>query len=87
MSDNVITLHHGPCHPCPACGHDAPVVGGFNVDYIRCYRCGYYGDHWEEDGIVFDIPVPTEDGYRRVDEDAYRKRIAEIYQQARARGR
>jgi ribosomal protein S27AE len=76
---------------CPNCGGDAKIVGGHNtIDYIRCDRCGYYGDHWEEDGIVFDIPVPTVviggNSYRRKDEDTYRRRIGEIYQEARARG-
>jgi hypothetical protein len=64
---------------CPQCGHDARIVGGFNaIDYLQCDACGYYGDHWEANGIVYDIEVPIKDGMRHVDQETYDKRIAEI---------
>jgi hypothetical protein len=73
-------------YPCPKCGDRANVVGGFNeIDYIECSKCGYYGDHLEAGGIVYDIEVPTVDGMRCKDEAAYRRRIAEIEQEAEAR--
>src|SRR5947209_74468 len=46
--------------PCPNCGGRAQVVGGRLVsgmqaiDYIEC-ACGYSGDQFEEDGVLFDI--------------------------------
>jgi hypothetical protein len=69
---------------CPKCEKSAQIVGGFNaVDYLQCDACGYYGDHWEENGIVYDIEVPTRNGLRQVDDAAYRNRIAEIEAAAR----
>jgi Zn ribbon nucleic-acid-binding protein len=71
-------------HTCPQCGEQVLVVGGFNsIDYIECKACRYSGDHWEEGGIVYDISVPTENGMRRVDTDAYLQRVAEIRARAR----
>jgi hypothetical protein len=70
-------------HPCPHCGNTADIVGGFNdVSYIQC-DCGYYGDHWEDNGIVYDVPVPTVQSApgltcRSVNHAAYERRIAEI---------
>jgi dCTP deaminase len=46
--------------PCPSCGGTAQVVGGRlvsgmqGIDYIEC-ACGYGGEQFEEDGILFDI--------------------------------
>jgi hypothetical protein len=54
--------------PCPSCGGTAQVVGGTcfggnSVDHIQC-ACGYRGDQFEEDGILFDIvPNGNEDDY------------------------
>jgi hypothetical protein len=68
-------------HTCPQCGEQALVVGGFNaIDYIKCRACSYYGDHWEEGGIVHDVSVPTEKGMRQVNDEAETnlKRLDEI---------
>jgi hypothetical protein len=87
MKDKLENTLTNPCHdsvyPCPTnCGHEATVVGGFNeVEYIKC-SCGYYGDHWEEDGIVFDVPVPNDGTNRHVDPRAYSKYIDEIKERA-----
>jgi hypothetical protein len=66
-------------HVCPDCGGHADIIGGHNsIDYVRCGACGYYGDHFEEEGVVCAIRVATEGGLRRMDEAAYEKCIAEI---------
>jgi hypothetical protein len=54
--------------PCPSCGGTAKVIGGHHfggnsVHHIEC-ACGYGGDQFEEDGIVFNIvPNGNEDDY------------------------
>jgi hypothetical protein len=70
--------------PCPKCGDRAKFAGCFfDIDYIKCPKCGYYGDHFEQDGVVYDIEVPTKDGLRCRDDDAYYRRIAELEQEFR----
>jgi hypothetical protein len=88
MTTNIINLNNvrrskkaanKETHTCPRCRVEAVVVGGYNeIEYIECPKCGYYGDHFEDNGIVYDIEVPTENGMRHVDEAAYYKRISEI---------
>jgi hypothetical protein len=58
--------------PCAKCGGKGEYNGAFNsLDYLKCSRCGYEWDHFEEDGIVFDI----EGG---LDRDEFDKRVDEI---------
>jgi hypothetical protein len=53
------------------------IVGGSRQS-ITSNASASSGDYWVEDGIIYRIPVPTENGRHRVDEDAYRKRIEKI---------
>jgi hypothetical protein len=52
---------------CPDCGGKAEVVGGFNaIDHIQC-GCGYTGEQFEENGIVYNLKMPIEDGMAWLD--------------------
>jgi hypothetical protein len=70
MSKQEISMSNKLSEPffrtCPDCGGKAPVVGGFNdVEYIACSACGFYGDHYVDDGVVYTCRVPVVDGCRR----------------------
>ena len=76
---------------CPRCGGAAHVVGGHcfggnSVDYIECAACGYSGDRFEEDGVIYDI-VPngnTEDYVRRYNKIASDPANIELAERTRA---